>query len=429
VDLTTILAAAIAGLSGVAAGYLGMRQQTRTMRDQLRAERDRDLSKRKETLQDGRAQSYGNLLNVERGLRLLLASGRSFSYAEYAKWWHDYGELTSLIVITGTAAVSSQAVTLEGLYGQVDADRMSVASERLTRTLTLAFQRHEPEIERARAYLIELMRADVAPDDGSRMEGGPRRAYATDELGAAMFGPDHREIAVISTAKTISRDRLRQVVAAVQEQLNRDFGPVWHVSASLAVYDDTSQIAAGVWRINVEDDIGEPGMASFHTYEDRTPYTMVAAMEGWELHFSHDCLEMLANPFNENVKEGPSPKKGRGRVSFSVQVCDPCPTFEEAYEINGVTVSDFILPDFYDLSQPVGKRYDHKGVIAQPFEIAPGGYLTWYDEGHLWQSRLIGDRPEYIDLGKYAGLGAAIEALKSPRIGFFGSPPAMISRD
>jgi len=423
VDVTTILAAAIAGMSGVAAGYLGMRQQTQTMRAQLNDERNRDATKRKEMLQDRRAQTYGGLLNVERGLRLLLASGKSLSYADYAKWWHDYGELTSLVVITGTSVVSDQAETLERLYGQLEADRMSVASDSLGKAITRAFQRHEPEIERARAHLIELMRADVAPDDhDGRLGAGRLEISKTDGSSSTKTHIDTPEIAVDSTAKYISLDRLRQVVAAVQEQVNRDFGPAWGIGASLAVCDDLSQITPGAWRLTVADEIGAPGTASFHSNLGPTPYTMVVATEGWELSFSHECLEMLANPFFEVFREGPSPKRGLGRVKFSVQVCDPCPWLEHGYQIHGVTVSDFVLPNFYDPSRAIGNRYDQSGVIAQPFEIAQGGYLTWYDRRHLWQLQRFGEHPKFADLGKYEGIEAAIGALRDPRIAFY-SPP------
>jgi hypothetical protein len=74
VDLTTIFAAAIAGASGVGAGYLGLRQQALTMREQLRAERDRDREQRSDKLLDGRVESYHQLLDIERRLRRMLAS-------------------------------------------------------------------------------------------------------------------------------------------------------------------------------------------------------------------------------------------------------------------------------------------------------------------------------------------------------------------
>jgi hypothetical protein len=45
-DATTILTAAIAGISGIGGGYIGMGQQVTTMREQLRAERERSRETR-----------------------------------------------------------------------------------------------------------------------------------------------------------------------------------------------------------------------------------------------------------------------------------------------------------------------------------------------------------------------------------------------
>jgi hypothetical protein len=52
-DPTTIVTAAIAGLSGVTGGFLAVRQQAATAREQLRAEREKESDKRRVTQVDG----------------------------------------------------------------------------------------------------------------------------------------------------------------------------------------------------------------------------------------------------------------------------------------------------------------------------------------------------------------------------------------
>jgi hypothetical protein len=49
--------------------------------------------------------------------------------------------------------------------------------------------------------------------------------------------------------------------------------------------------------------------------------------------------------------------------------------YESAYQIDGVTVSNFCTPDFFD-PWSVGQRYDHKGAISEPLSVLPGGYLS-----------------------------------------------------
>jgi hypothetical protein len=131
---------------------------------------------------------------------------------------------------------------------------------------------------------------------------------------------------------------------------------------------------------------------------------------------------MLVSPFNRHVVEVPSPKPDQGRVLLLVQVCDPCASPECAYEIDGVTVADFLTPGYLT---PVGAAQtpvDHVGALKSPLDVAPGGYLTWYDPAtrSVWR-HTRGAEPPFDDLGMFDGFAAAAAALKVPAgIGFFG---------
>jgi hypothetical protein len=421
VDVTTILAAAIAGASGVGAGYLGMRQQAITMREQLRAERDREHEQRAETLLDGRVKAYHELLDIERRLRRMLASQAPMSSSGYAKWWTEFEASHHLVVLTGAEPVRSNAVVLRALYGRVDEDRLSSGRDVLADALRLAFQRHEPELEHARESLISAMRSDVAPDQktpGATAPLGPTATALARQYGSV----ERAELAVVSTSESVPESELRRVAAAVETQLERDFRPAWGLTASLTVYARPDDLPAGAWPVVVADDIGVPDVASFHSDSDGTPITMITAMDGWSRMLSHDCLEMLVSPFNRYVVEVPSPKPDQGRVLLLVQVCDPCASPECAYEIDGVTVADFLTPGYLT---PVGAAQtpvDHVGALKSPLDVAPGGYLTWYDPAtrSVWR-HTRGAEPPFDDLGMFDGFAAAAAALKVPAgIGFFG---------
>jgi hypothetical protein len=67
------------------------------------------------------------------------------------------------------------------------------------------------------------------------------------------------------------------------------------------------------------------------------------------------------------------------RVDFLVEVCDPCEDAAFAYQVNGITVSDFYMPHFFDPLPAPNVRYSFSGAIAAPRTVLRGGYLTWHD--------------------------------------------------
>jgi hypothetical protein len=74
---------------------------------------------------------------------------------------------------------------------------------------------------------------------------------------------------------------------------------------------------------------------------------------------------------------GNSPKAGQGRVNFLVEVCDPSEDRPFSYTSNGITVSDFYTPHFFDPVVATGVRYSFTGAITKPRTILKGGYLSW----------------------------------------------------
>lgn len=73
---------------------------------------------------------------------------------------------------------------------------------------------------------------------------------------------------------------------------------------------------------------------------------------------SHEILEMLVNP---NVAPN------------GYEICDPIHREVYAYRNNGVMVSDFAYPAFYNPGAPA--PYDHTGNLVKPLTPAPGSVL------------------------------------------------------
>jgi hypothetical protein len=64
-------------------------------------------------------------------------------------------------------------------------------------------------------------------------------------------------------------------------------------------------------------------------------------------------------------------------VKYLVEVCDPCQAMW--YPVNGVPVSDFYTPRYFDPVSVDRSRYSFTGAIERPLQILDGGYLSWID--------------------------------------------------
>jgi len=98
--------------------------------------------------------------------------------------------------------------------------------------------------------------------------------------------------------------------------------------------------------------------------------------EQWSCTASHEVLEMLADPnINLTVLE----ETQQGRYLYSYEVCDACQAEDYAYKIDGVLVSDFVFPSWFESFRKKGTQFDFMKKIKAPLQLLPGGYVGIYD--------------------------------------------------
>ena len=221
-----------------------------------------------------------------------------------------------------------------------------------------------------------------------------------------------RHVGVVSESERVSLQALTRAAAAIQKQAVRDFAPFWQVRATVAAFGALEDVPTDYWPVIIKDDIDTPGAGGVHEDDNGQPFALVMATDTWSLVLSHEILEMLGDPFGNRLVAGQSPKKGQGRVDFLVEVCDPSEGPQFAYQVNGVTVSDFYTPHFFD---PVGApnvRYSFTGAIKSPRTVLKGGYLSWHDpiSNHWFQERFFGAAPTFADLGVLTGRTESLRA-------------------
>ncbi|MFF2507716.1 hypothetical protein ACFVTY_30725 [Streptomyces sp. NPDC058067] len=100
-------------------------------------------------------------------------------------------------------------------------------------------------------------------------------------------------------------------------------------------------------------------------------------------------------------------------MEFLVEVADPSEAPENGYTINGLLVSDFFTPHFYDPVAAPGVRYSFTGAVDAPHKILPGGYISWHDQvsGHWFQQVWFDTQePTFRDLGRLTARAGSLRA-------------------
>jgi hypothetical protein len=221
-----------------------------------------------------------------------------------------------------------------------------------------------------------------------------------------------RQLALVSEASSISFSEVSNASAAIQKQITRDFSPIWDVKATMDAFAKLEDIPIGYWPVMIRDDIGQSGALGIHLDKDNQPFALVTAGDNWPLTASHESMEMLADPFGNRLMAGDSPKSDQGRVEFLVEVCDPSEAADFGYTVNGIVLSDFYTPSYFDPVQAAGVRYSFTGAITEPREVLKGGYLSWHDpvSDDWWQLVFFGDQPTFRNIGRLTQKGESLRA-------------------
>jgi hypothetical protein len=199
---------------------------------------------------------------------------------------------------------------------------------------------------------------------------------------------------VIVNASTVLTDaEVQAVIPGVQAQVSEDFAPLWGIDAKVefAGQGTSGAFAGSTWALYVYDHTDTPGAGGYHT-DDRGRVSgkvfaadAIEGGEAWTVDLTHELLEMLGDP-----SAGTDPSKfitipdGSGDQCLR-EVGDAVEADEFAYQKLGVTVTDFVLPQYFYLpavtspAWPKGAppAYDFMGHLtsgAAP-TLLYGGYL------------------------------------------------------
>lgn len=203
--------------------------------------------------------------------------------------------------------------------------------------------------------------------------------------------PSGKTLIVVKNLSTVVADAdLQAALPAFQTQVSRDFcNSGWGIDASLEFLQKKDKLPAGAWLLGVFNDADQAGALGYHDLTKAgLPVGKVFARTTidnrgkWTVTFSHELLEMLADP-NINLCAFDE----EARRLYAYEVCDAVEADSLGYDINGITVSDFVLPGWFEpMHAGKNERFAFKSHVKAPFHLLPGGYIGYYDlAGGGWQ--------------------------------------------
>lgn len=205
-------------------------------------------------------------------------------------------------------------------------------------------------------------------------------------------------IAIINQSTAATDAEIQSYVPALETQVIRDFGPTWGFGAPIKWFAKDDPAVAGHWQVVVLDNADQAGALGYHdtTTADLPMAKVFAATDkqynqSLSVTMSHEILEMLGDPY---INMTTTVEDSNGNISrlIAYEACDAVEADELGYDINGVLVSDFMLPCWFDQNSKATK-FDHLGHCTSPLEVLSGGYIGFWTPTGGWTQQITADRP------------------------------------
>ena len=206
------------------------------------------------------------------------------------------------------------------------------------------------------------------------------------------------EIVIISvinqSSGRIFDEEVQRAIRAINRQIKEDFEPYWSLGATLRLEGGSGRKQEpadmrGDAIVYLRDEVRVSDTLGYHDTHNRgIPFGVVfnelsaELNESWTVTLSHEALELIGDPEVNLLVMGPHPEHPERNVFYWYEMCDAVQ--DESYEIDGVAVSNFLLPLYFTGSEERGGRNDflghrHEGKTLRSFSVNPGGYIGFFN--------------------------------------------------
>lgn len=175
--------------------------------------------------------------------------------------------------------------------------------------------------------------------------------------------------------------------------LNRQLGHVaqvgWPIYFDVHHYG-TKHINRSAWPVYLLDDSDQANALGYHdVLPDGRPIGKAfigdALRAGLEptVTISHEVLEIGGDPYCVGAFDiGRDPQNRQWLVAS--ELCDMVEADEDGYDVEGIRVSNFATPNWFDPNGDPSREMDWCGLLTKPLTLRPGGYASVWVEGRGW---------------------------------------------
>ncbi|MCP9438575.1 MAG: hypothetical protein NHB36_01665 [Nitrospira sp.] len=172
----------------------------------------------------------------------------------------------------------------------------------------------------------------------------------------------------------VSDEDVQEAIRAIDRQIREDYEPYRHIGVELRLEGRSGKKPSTQNRADMRDDavlylwdsVNVDDALGYHDLTNQgVPYgfvfTEVAKQLGevWTVTLSHEALEMVGDSEVNLLVQGPHPSNGKRTVFHWYEMCDAVQA--ETDEIDGVKVSNFLLPLYFTGQEEKGGRNDFLG--------------------------------------------------------------------
>jgi hypothetical protein len=173
-----------------------------------------------------------------------------------------------------------------------------------------------------------------------------------------------------------------KLTATLQKCYNTHFLPVW--GYPLKLYN-TDTPKPSDWQFLYLDDADQAGALGYHDLTHKGQpvskvfvKTTLKAKELVSVTACHELFEMAIDPLANLWSEAAD------GTEYAYEMSDPVE--EDTFLVDGIQMSDFVHPAWFEpFKHPAGTKFDHLGLLDQPFSMRKGGYVITRKGGKVGQ--------------------------------------------
>lgn len=186
-------------------------------------------------------------------------------------------------------------------------------------------------------------------------------------------------IAVINESTSVSNTAVQALIPAFTTQWNRDLAPLWGLDKVAFTFVPKGQVpVAGSWWLVWLDNADQANALAYHDLTDEglplsKVFVKTIQADGASLSVAatHELCEMAVDP---TINLAAQDETG---TFWAYECADPVEDDQYGYDIDGVTVTDFVLPAWFGYKNASGP-YDFRQQCTGAFQILSGGYAQQF---------------------------------------------------